>query len=558
MPDSFNNINKRLGSKWVFPLIVVSALFTAFVVQHSFERGRLQYEVDYEDVITFLDGLKRYRLLVDEGQGRLQFLCQYVVDPPHAPLHSLQAMLAFAFLGIHDWVPYVSNFILLFALLASLVFALRDASSLGKVAAVAFLLCTPLAYHTVEEFRPDYPSGIATVWGIFLYLRFLRDRSSWTAAWAGICYGLAMLAKPPVFLYVLAMGGGPFFLGLLLGFHRSSWQGMWKSTLQAWPFFAGCAVVAGPHFLIATKKILDYFLLNQLGPDSHLWAFNEGWSHRIAYHLTGYGGWLGLGRHWALALGLWGISLGAGMFAFRQGSSMKWPLLGSAGMALWAYIFLVINPHMNPFFGITFQALLLFSGASVLAWLADCAHKQWGALILRTGVVAVVGVAFLLAFRLPVRKIEFTFGPERHREFLQTANRDVMEILKKFRDSTEGRYCLVSTYGAVSSHTLQWISDKSETGFRFFGVTYEPIEKARQLFDTNAGTARVDFAVVSEPGMLGVHEFLPNAKTTGLILEYQHNHPEYIEIGRVPDPNGISYVVFRREPRGEQPMIKKK
>ena len=56
---------------WARALVVV--LFTAIVINHSFERGRLQYEIDYEDVITFLDGLKRYRLLVDEGQGRLQF-----------------------------------------------------------------------------------------------------------------------------------------------------------------------------------------------------------------------------------------------------------------------------------------------------------------------------------------------------------------------------------------------------------------------------------------------------------------------------------------------------
>lgn len=104
----------RMNSKWVMGVAVVALFFTAFVVQYSFERGRLQYGADYEDVITFLDGLKRYRLLLDEGQGRLQFLYQYAVNPPHAPLHSLQAMLAFEFLGIHDWAPYVSNGVLLF------------------------------------------------------------------------------------------------------------------------------------------------------------------------------------------------------------------------------------------------------------------------------------------------------------------------------------------------------------------------------------------------------------------------------------------------------------
>ncbi len=46
---------------------------------------------------------------------------------------------------------------------------------------------------------------------------------------------------------------------------------------------------------------------------------------------------------------------------------------------------------------------------------------------------------------------------------------------------------MVSTYGAVSSHTLQWISDKGERGFRFSGNTYEPIEKVREIFDADQG-----------------------------------------------------------------------
>ena len=503
--------------------------------------------MDYEDVISHIDGLKRFHDLTDNSS--LYFVQQYFLNPPHAPLHSLQAMLAFAFLGIHDWAPYVSNGVLLFALLSALVFALRDLGPWAKVAGLFFLLCTPLAYHTVEEFRPDYPSAIATVWGIVLYFRFLREGSPWMAGWAGVCYGLAMLAKPPVFPYVLAMGGGPFFLGLLLGFRSDGGRGLWKSALAAWPFFGGCAVVAGPHFLVAARKILDYFVLNQLGADSHLWAFNEGCWQRIAYHLTGYGGWLGLGRHWVLAIVLWGCALGAGIHSLRRGVAAAWVLLGMAGMAVWAYFFLVINPHMNPFFGLTFQILLLFSGAAYLAWLVDSASGHWTGWVLRLGVLAVLGVAFLLAFRLPVRKIEFTFGPEQHREFLKTANRDVMGILEENRDTAEGRYCLVSTYGAVSSHTLQWISDKGEKGFRFFGVSYEPIEKVREMFDVNEGSARVDFAVVSEPGILGVHEFLPNAKTSGPLLEYLRGHAEYVEIGRVSDPNGKSYVVFRRNPR---------
>ena len=77
-----------------------------------------------------------------------------------------------------------------------------------------YLAFSPLVYHTVTEFRPDYPSAIFTIWGVLLYLEFLR-RGSWKyAAFSGVCYGLAMLAKPPVFLYVMAIGGAPFLLGL--------------------------------------------------------------------------------------------------------------------------------------------------------------------------------------------------------------------------------------------------------------------------------------------------------------------------------------------------------
>jgi hypothetical protein len=370
--------------------------------------------------------------------GLLQFAKHYVSDPPHAPLHSLQAVLAFTFLGVHDWAPYVSNGILLFALLAALVFALRDFGGWARVAGVGFFLCVPLAYHTVEEFRPDYPSAIATVWGILLYFQFLKNGSHWMAMASGACFGLAMLAKPPVFPYVLAMGGGPFFWGLYAGFRAGGWQGLGRHAFAAWPFFAACALVAGPHFLVAARKIVDYFVLNQLGADSHLWAFNEGWGQRIAYHLTGYGGWLGLGRHWVLALGLWVCAAGVSLGLLRRGRSVPPTLIALTGMTIWAYLFLVLNPHMNPFFGITFQILLLFSGAAFLAWLVDFSRHKWMSWISKSLALGVVGLAFLLAFCLPVRKSEFTLGPASHKAFVQNANRQVMDILEKHRDSAEG------------------------------------------------------------------------------------------------------------------------
>jgi hypothetical protein len=107
---------------------------------------------------------------------------------------------------------------------------------------------------------------------------------------------------------------------------------------------------------------------------------------------------------------------------------------------------------------------------------------------------------------------------------------------------------MVSTYGVISSHTLQWISDKGELGFRFQAVPYENINGVKKLFDVAQGKNRVDFAIVSEEGVFGVREELPNAQTSGPLLEYLRNRPDFVEIGRVPDPDGKAYIVFSRKP----------
>jgi hypothetical protein len=105
---------------------------------------------------------------------------------------------------------------------------------------------------------------------------------------------------------------------------------------------------------------------------------------------------------------------------------------------------------------------------------------------------------------------------------------------------------MVSTYGAISSHTLQWISDKEELGYRFQAVPYEDIAHVEKLFDVKSGKNRVDFAIVSEEGVWGVKEALPNARTSGALLEFLEKHPDFTQIGKVPDPEGRAYFIFKR------------
>jgi hypothetical protein len=95
-------------------LFLLACILTAIFLNHSAWRGRLQYDIDYEDVITYLDALKRYRALVDQPQGHLQFVYHYVTDPPHAPLHSFQAAVAFAVFGVRCKALFLHSFFHIF------------------------------------------------------------------------------------------------------------------------------------------------------------------------------------------------------------------------------------------------------------------------------------------------------------------------------------------------------------------------------------------------------------------------------------------------------------
>ena len=544
------NTSKITISSILGILAFVTVLFTLLVINHSFSKGRLLYEVDYEDVITFQDGLQRYRDLAEDGSYRL--LSEYLLNPAHAPLHSALAASGFFIFGVHDWAPYAANSLLLFALLGAVLYVLRPISGYAKIAGFLFILASPLAFHTVHEFRPDYPNAIASVWGILLFFEFQQRRLLWLLAASGACFGLALLAKPPVFLYVLALGGGCVFWGIGSAWFHTGRQECFRYLKRLWPFFLGCFLVAGPHFIIAAKKIWSYFLLNQYGSDSHIWAFHEGWPIRLLYHFTGYGGQLGFGRMWIIALFAFGISILIAFYGKRKNPAIAHIAGILCGMSTYAYFFLAINPHMNPFFGLTFQILVLLAGAVAVSWcVSQLGSGVRASLIAALGMLLVL-LAIAVAFRLPVRKSEFTNGPLANRKFLQEAPKKTADLLTKLSHITDGRYVIMTSYGVLSSATLKWMTAKDSVDLDIKGTPFLEIEALQGIFNNDIPQVplahRVDIAIASEAGILGEHDFLPSASTSPLLLTYLQQHPDYLEVEKIFDPYGKSYSIFLREP----------
>jgi hypothetical protein len=507
--------------------------------------------MDYEDIITHIDGLKRWRDLSNCGVAA--YLDNYIKNPPHAPLHSMMASLGFMLFGVKDWAPYAVNAVVLFAFLALVRRETLPFGSWSSWLAVCGALFVPVAFKSIHEFRPDFPCALATLWGMLMYPRSRDQRFGTKAALSGALFGLALLAKPPFFPYTLAMAGLPWLITIAEGFReRKSIQGIWNPVLNSWPFFVGTAVIAGPHYIVAWQKILGYIQQNQFGADAHVWRMKGGIGYQLAYHLFGVGGQFMLGKGVVILIGLAATGLILSFLRRRSDQENSGRFLRLFGFMAWAWLLIAVNPHENPFFGLTFQYGLVLVAMFSLAWFFFIASTAEWPLKAATGVpLAAVFAIFYLGFPLPEysQNVGFTsdanLNPAEIKEFTRMLPVRVYEILKKYRPYSDSGYTLLSSYGIVSSHRLQWLADKEKQDFTVFAVPFTPLEQLLHMFKQDPNEIHhVDFVIVSEANAEGVFEHLPNAKTSEGLLEWISKQSSYSLVEMVKTPSGKKYCIF--------------
>jgi hypothetical protein len=529
----------------------IVSIVTMLIIFWSFEHGRLQYQMDYEDIITHIDGLKRWRDLSEGGVG--VYLASYLKLPPHAPLHSLMASLGFMLFGVKDWAPYAVNAVVLFAFLALVRHETRPFGSWSSWLAVCGALFVPVAFESIHEFRPDFPCALATLWGMFLYPRLGDQKFGKKAALSGLAFGLALLAKPPFFPYTLAMGGLPWLMTLVEGARgKKSIQGIWSPIFKSWPFFAGAILVAGPHYLVAWQKILGYIQQNQFGADAHVWRMKGGLAYQLGYHLYGVGGQFMLGKDIFILFGLAGSGLIMSFLLRKSDAENVISFLRLFGFMGWAWLLIAVNPHENPFFGLTFQYGLVLVAMFALAWISNMAFSaKWQFKIsMVLPIAAFMGLVWL-AFPLPQyaqntgAASATNLNPAEAKEFATTLPTKVYEIMKKWRPYSDGGYTLLSSYGIVSSHRLQWLADKEKQDFTVYAVPFLPLAELPILFKQDPNQVHhVDFVMVTEADAEGVFQQLPNAKTSGGLLEWISKEPSYSLVETLKTPSGKKYCIF--------------
>ena len=544
--------NFKIDLLWLFAIALIT---TILIISWSFEHGRLQYQMDYEDIITHIDGLKRWRDISEGGLGT--YFGSYIKTPPHAPLHSMMATLGFMLFGVKDWAPYAVNALVLVAFLALVRRETRAFGSWPSWVAVVGALLVPVSFESVHEFRPDFPCALATLWGMVLYPRWRVPDFGRKAALSGLMFGLALLSKPPFFPYTLAMGVLPWMMALWEGIReKNSAKGIWGPVLQSWPFFVLTALVAGPHYWVAWRRILDYITANQFGADAHVWRMTGGLGFQLAYHVFGYSGQYMLGKDIWIFLALTGCGLLLATTRRGNDSENSRHFMRLFGFAFWAWLLIAWNPHMNPFFGLTFQYGLILAAMVSVSWMLRMAldSKQP---FRSAAIVPIGGVAAMvwLAFPLPEYGQNSGSGSAiaadgtDTKKFATMLPSEVYETLKKWRPFSDSGYTLLSTYGIVSSHRLQWLANKARQDFTFYAVPFLSLEKLLPLFEQDPnGVHHVDFVMVTESGAEGVFENLPNAKTSGGLLEWIGKQSSYTQVKTLQTPSKKKYCIFMALP----------
>jgi len=269
----------------------------------SFQYGRLSAPSMFDDVDYFICGQQWLNELQLSGiiQSAVALLSH------HSPLSSLFAAIAFAIFGPYDWGPYVINGVLLgLTFVAVLRFLAHEGAPL--LAALIMTLClafVPFYQTTVTEFRPDLFHGVLVAFAILILFRspiFLAPRSRLVRL--GLLFGVALLAKPAVFLaagFVISVAVVVSTLGFLNDLKLTLRHEIRSITMAYAYLLLGTAIVFVPYMAVSGSSILEY-VYQALISNINVWAYRGDLIQQVLFYSIGDGGgtaldfwfWVGL------------------------------------------------------------------------------------------------------------------------------------------------------------------------------------------------------------------------------------------------------------------------
>lgn len=275
----------------VWLCLILSIVFTVVMVQYSLRHGRLLLLPMYDDVVYFVDGIQELNIF--NSQGIIGNIISFANNPPHSPFSTYLASLSFLILGLHDWAPYVGNFIVILVFLLFVDQLIFDFSIQAKAFVFLFILSIPYLSMSVYIFRPDMAHGMALAMGIILALESFLNKNNNYAIISGILFGISLLIKPSVFPFSV------FFIifSLLVSVVLKTWTSKEKPKIkQALLIFGISILTSSPYYLFGFSRIKEY-VYQAVVSDANIWNYQADFWTKALVFLFGFAGHRMLGNH---------------------------------------------------------------------------------------------------------------------------------------------------------------------------------------------------------------------------------------------------------------------
>jgi len=532
---------------------IFAGLLTGVIVQYSFRHGRLiQYPI-FDDVGYFADGMMRVQAFHDGGFRAVWQ--QYRRNPPHSPYSDGLAALAFAVFGPRDWAPYLCNGLLALAFFVCVERLIMRAALWEKILCLLFVATIPFMGMAVHEFRPDHMVSLLTAAGIVAAMARPAVRCSRNhKLLVGALFGLAMWVKPPVFPATTIL----FMTSVTVSTICDRWANgpfrHWSDVLLAWvTYWVLFVAIPLPHYLVNFTGIVSYIHEILFGAYKNSYELRGSASTHLLYFISGDGGRIMLGWHVYLLLGLLVLMCGWTYLASTRAQRIQ--TTGLLTLLLLSLAIPTANRTKSPFFGLTFDILLTFTGLYLLgrAMMQQKRAFSWPGVILAA--CAAIGLA---QFQWPSRYGSFntpwivdrsklvhgaydtTVARTHVPENLVTDPVSVLPLGCKLI-SQRPRTCIVGA-GDINSSLYSYWATRALRPAEFYSAP-----DVADLQVNLRALADADYVIICEPGSRLMADFLPSYPIYGPLIDALHAGHDFREVARFPFiMSGKNLLVFQR------------
>lgn len=512
-------------------LVIISAGFTAMIIERSFVNGRLSALPTYDDCGYLLDGINCLNVYESSGaEGLFRFL---INEPPHSPYSSALSFLSFATLGRHDWSPYVSNGLIVFFALLYAIRLTRGVPRVGSWVGVGFMLVMPVLGWTVHEFRPDLVCGLFTA--ILICELIVTEPAHCTVGRSmllGLILGISLWIKPTVFPMTGLLVGAAMGLLILRDIVSADRRKHLTSTLV---FLFGVVSIGigvfAPNLALTFNYLIEYIHSNIFGDRKQLWVMAGTWYEHFIYYMTGMGGQHSFGRlKWLLIpmlmVAIWSVAKGS--HSYRRLTFVS--LLATTAVA---FLLPTLNPVKSFYFGAVFYYLTVFSLIVGFAWTLERFEGQWRGQFVTAAVALGMMVYGATGYQFPYIHL----GVQQDASVVQN---QVYEIIARHgRDNA--KLAFTST-GLVNDTCMQYALLRD--GYK--GVEINKPWWSDNIAQYEQAMRWADIVVASEPGIDLVYQQFPCWNIQYETLELARSIPGLVHVGSVPTQSGPSFHVFAR------------